>query len=155
MGWIINCLIVVNILHFVTSPILSCKFCFVSQNCIMFYFWPNFHLFNTSVTCNFKCLVNFYCSDVNLFASSVIFIYFFLKLFNLYKLNFKRMWTTHILHKLIWNVKLVNTCTINMNLKNPCYISQNVFTCISPILYSINYGLSSSNKIIVLLLVCK
>lgn len=57
------------------------------------------------------------------------------------------MWTTHILHKLIWNVKLVNT--INMNLKNPCYISQNVFTCISPILYSINYGLSSSNKIIV------
>lgn len=57
------------------------------------------------------------------------------------------MWRTHILHKLILNVKLV---TINMNLKNPCYISQDVFTCISPILYSINYGLSSSNKIIVL-----
>lgn len=44
------------------------------------------------------------------------------------------MWTTHILHKLILNVKLV---TINMNLKNPCYISRNVFTYISPILYSI------------------
>lgn len=54
------------------------------------------------------------------------------------------MWTTHILHKLILNVKLV---TINMNLKNPCYISRNVFTYISPILYSINYGLSSSNTI--------
>lgn len=139
-GWIINCLIVVNILYSVTSPILSCKFWgfFVSQNCIMFHFWPNCLTFITSI--NFKCLVNFHYSDVYLFAS----LNFFFWSFFLYKLNFKNMWPTHILHKLILNVKLI---TVNLYLKNPFY---KMYICVYPLYYvQINYGASGSNKIIV------